>query len=112
MGGRKRGAREQFCMMDERWRGLQTVRCLLYLAHMLMHGVREGWWVGGRAEDRKWKATIGTRGKGRGEGEEMPSHAYLHRMLPPPLLVANEATRNIMQMSLNGALTLAPTEDQ
>lgn len=37
------------CMTDERWRGLQTVRCFLYLLYaFLICRVRGGWTAGGR----------------------------------------------------------------
>lgn len=40
----------------------------------------------------------------------MLSHVLPGRMLPAPLLIFNEARRNIMQMSLNGAWTPAPKQ--
>lgn len=52
-GVERRGGK-RLCMMDERWRGLQTVRCSLYLSYaFLIRRVREGWrGVGGlRGED-------------------------------------------------------------
>lgn len=47
-------------MMDERWKGLQTVRCSLYLAYaFLIRRFREcltG--EGGRDDGQRWKAVM------------------------------------------------------
>lgn len=49
----------------------------------------------------------GNDGKGGRKKEEMLSHVLPGRMFPAPLHIFNEARRNIMQMSLNGAWTTA-----
>lgn len=47
-------------MMDERWKGLQTVRCSLYLSYaFLIRRLREGRVrEGGRDEGQRWKAVM------------------------------------------------------
>lgn len=62
-----------------------------------------------RSEDGRWQWSEG-RGENEGKEEEMLSHVLPGRMLPAPLLIFNEARRNIMQMSLNGAWTTAPKQ--
>lgn len=44
----------------------------------------------------------------KGKMGEMQSHVLSGRVLPSPLLIFNEAKRNIMQMSLNGPIPAFP----
>lgn len=56
---------KHLCMMDERWRGLQTVRCSLYLSYaFLIRRVRAGWTGGGRGGGADMGGGDGIKGGG------------------------------------------------
>lgn len=84
----------------------------VFLIGRVEEGQTGGGWEG--SEEQRWRGRRWNGGEeGGGEGgkeQEMPSHVSPGRMLLAPLLIFNEARRNIMQMSLNGAWTTAPRQ--